>query len=735
MTLRRRLLISGILLTGLPLLFVAAVVNLQDNKIISISTKANLESSVAQLDELLRRIYEMIQIQETATEQSTLMSMRVAKDLIRRLGKLNLGDEEINWEASNQFTGQIQSLRLPRMFVGKTWLGQNDEKNRESPAVDEVKSLTGSTCTIFQRMDSMGNMLRVCTNVETTGNRRAIGTYIPVVNPDGKPNPVLATILRGESFTGRAFVVNAWYIATYEPVFDGNHQVIGMLYVGLKQGNDLLYEKLQKIRIGKSGYVYVLNAAGEDFGRYVISKDGARNGELIRDMKDASGRFFIRDICNKALTLGTGEIGEDRYPWQNQGETGARMKFARFMYLKTWDWVIAVSAYDDEFYGSVEHISNLVKGMKRSLLFIAVLALVLALLIWLMISESLIGRLRRIIRELNEGAEQTASAGAQVASASQSLARGANTQAAAIEEVSTSLEELASTSKRNTASAEEAQKVSTDTSLSSEKGLESMEKMTAAVRDIKSASDETAKIVKTIDEIAFQTNLLALNAAVEAARAGDAGRGFAVVAEEVRNLAQRSAEAAKNTADLISEAGKRTEIGVQTGQEVAQVFGQISQGAKKLKELMSSVVTASREQTTGSEQMNLSMEQVDNTTQSNASTAEEAASTAEQLSSQVEVMREIIRNLVNVVDGTDGGKSGSIPWDKWFGFTQEAVGNVAGKVKSLLQPERAAQQGAPLGSPSAEPKPPAEKSGNPDVKSQLPESVIPLNDEDVFKKF
>jgi methyl-accepting chemotaxis protein len=254
-----------------------------------------------------------------------------------------------------------------------------------------------------------------------------------------------------------------------------------------------------------------------------------------------------------------------------------------------------------------------------------------------------------IIQGLAEGAEQSASATGQVSAASQSLATSANKQAHAIEDISSSVAALTSITKRNASNAEETKGLSNSLSGSAEEGIQAMEKMAAAVLEIKQSSNETEKIVKTIDEIAFQTNMLALNAAVEAARAGEAGKGFAVVAEEVRNLAQRSAEAAKTTANLIKESAQKTDTGVQISRDISDVFRKIGEAANKVNQLVAAITMSSNEQAWGIEQVSKSVSDVDNATQANASTAEEAASTAEELNSQVEMLREMVRSLSDVV--------------------------------------------------------------------------------------
>ena len=191
----------------------------------------------------------------------------------------------------------------------------------------------------------------------------------------------------------------------------------------------------------------------------------------------------------------------------------------------------------------------------------AIAGIVMALLI----TRSITGPINRVIGTLTTGSGQVEAAATQVSSASQSMAQGASEQASSLEETSASLEEMASMTKQNADGARQANSMASDARDAAERGCAAMKRMEAAIGDIKQSADQTAKIIKTIDEIAFQTNLLALNAAVEAARAGDAGKGFAVVAEEVRNLAQRSAEAAKNTSVLIEGSQANADNGVARG--------------------------------------------------------------------------------------------------------------------------------------------------------------------------
>ncbi|OFZ82014.1 MAG: hypothetical protein A2583_01385 [Bdellovibrionales bacterium RIFOXYD1_FULL_53_11] len=250
--------------------------------------------------------------------------------------------------------------------------------------------------------------------------------------------------------------------------------------------------------------------------------------------------------------------------------------------------------------------------------------------------------LQKALSQVAESAEQVASASQQISSGSQSLAQGSNEQASSLEEISSSLEEMTSMVKQNAGNASQAKTLAEGARESAVKGNDAMLAMGDAINKIKASADQTAKIIKTIDEIAFQTNLLALNAAVEAARAGDAGKGFAVVAEEVRNLAQRSAEAAKNTASMIEESQKNAEGGVTTSTQVGEILKQIVGGAEKVMQLVGEVNAATIEQSKGIEQINSGVLEMNKVTQQNASLSEESASSAEELSGQAEELAGMI---------------------------------------------------------------------------------------------
>lgn len=275
----------------------------------------------------------------------------------------------------------------------------------------------------------------------------------------------------------------------------------------------------------------------------------------------------------------------------------------------------------------------------------------------IMISKMITEPITIAVEQLETGAEEVAAAAVQLSAASQKLAEGSSEQAAAIQETSASIEESDSMVKQNADNTQEAAVLSQKTKDFADKSNNEMEKMVQSMEELKKSSDDIAKIIKVIDEIAFQTNILALNAAVEAARAGDAGKGFAVVAEEVRNLAQKSAQATKDTASIIE---KNIYLSGQSAEATAKInedIKEINEQAQKVNELLNEIAVASKEQAQGIDQIDKAVQQMEQVLQANASTAEESASASRELSGQAASVKEIVNTLYVMVEGQEALKS------------------------------------------------------------------------------
>jgi methyl-accepting chemotaxis protein len=285
------------------------------------------------------------------------------------------------------------------------------------------------------------------------------------------------------------------------------------------------------------------------------------------------------------------------------------------------------------------------------------MALVLGGLLSFFIARGISRPIRRISEGLGQGSEQVAAASAQVSSAAQTLAQGASEQAASLEETSSSMEEMFAMTKQNADNSNQANSLMHEAGKVVAQANDSMKELRGAMEKITAASDETAKIIKTIDEIAFQTNLLALNAAVEAARAGEAGAGFAVVADEVRSLAMRAAEAAKNTSSLIEGNLQNIRQGADLVASTDGAFSQVEESSQKVGELVAEIAAASGEQTQGLEQINRATSDMDKVTQQVAANAEESAASSEEMNAQAVTLNEMVAELMSMVDGA--GKIGA----------------------------------------------------------------------------
>jgi len=308
--------------------------------------------------------------------------LKVAHDVLAKYGTVTLGQELVEWEALDQITHQTQKVSLPKFMVGGVWLDQNRDFGKQTPVVDEVTRLVGTTCTIFQRMNERGDMLRVATTVPDSDGKRAIVTYIPVVNSEGVANPIVAAVLKGESYRGLAYVVNAPYLTAYEPISDSAGKVIGMLYVGEKvEGVESLRRAIVSIKVGKTGYVAVLEGKGNHQGRYIISKDSKRDGESIWEERDADGNLIIQSMIHNALQAPPNACVYEHYFWTNpdQGEKAPRAKVSANIYFAPWDWVILATSYEDDFYAAKQQIRASFNQLTMEVIGAGLLVLLLAI--------------------------------------------------------------------------------------------------------------------------------------------------------------------------------------------------------------------------------------------------------------------------------------------------------------------------------------------------------------------
>jgi methyl-accepting chemotaxis protein len=413
------------------------------------------------------------------------------------------------------------------------------------------------------------------------------------------------------------------YFAIASPVFSlDKAEALGVV-IGVISIEYLSNQLVEPIKVGKTGYAYILDAAGLTIAHPDKSKVMQKN---------FGATDFGRDIISR-------KSGSIEYSFEGEPE------IAIFDEIQGTSWIVVVTVSTQELFAAA-------KKMRGINFLITTITLIIIGITLSLFTSKINSNLSRIITGLSGASDQVESGADQVASSSHSLAQGSNEQASSIEETSASIEELTAMTRQNADNAAQATAMAEKAFAAAEKGSAAMERMSGSMRNIKTSSDQTAKILRTINEIAFQTNLLALNAAVEAARAGEAGRSFAVVAEEVRNLAKRSAEAAQNTAELIEEAQQYAGSGVTAMGETSSILAEIVESIQHVKQLNSDVSEGSREQAEGIHQISTAITQMENVTQGNAAHSQESASASQELSHQAHKLNLMIDELIGMIHGS-----------------------------------------------------------------------------------
>jgi methyl-accepting chemotaxis protein len=375
------------------------------------------------LEHIVRNIHAMCKAQQELLQEKLTADLKIAHYILyRHGGPVVVSTSRFrDFAAEDQFTRQITPVRVPAWSIG------GREITGDTAVVDRVQQLVGGTCTIFQRIAG-DRLLRISTNVLRANGTRAVGTFLP------SSSEVTQTILRGEIYRGRAFVVNAWYITAYEPIRNEGGQVMGALYVGIPEQSALsLTSAIKSIKIGRTGYAYIMDGAGQ------LIVHPAKEGENILGSKDSGGSEYLSEIARQAPLLQENEVGTIRYPWANieLGEKSPRMKINKYQYFRDWDWIIVAGSYEEEIFG----------GVARTKLFFTLVALGslgLAILLTVWFSRVLTGPIQDLTEVTARMAAGDLSRKVRIATADEigTLAQTFNRMADQIQSYTRNLEEI-----------------------------------------------------------------------------------------------------------------------------------------------------------------------------------------------------------------------------------------------------------------------------------------------------
>lgn len=547
----------------------------------------------------------------------------------------------------------------------KTMLRLNGELlDKDSAHLPAFTQSTGAVATVFA-LQSDGNYLRIVSTLKNDKNEPVIGTTLD------RSHPAFAAVQAGQHYMGLANLFGRQYMTHYRPLQDASGKTVGIAFVGedFSQLLSNLKTSIRALQVGGTGYYFVLQADDSpQRGQLVVHP--AQEGNNIIESTDSRGNYFIRDMVDR-------KQGSVRYPWMNPGEKAPREKIAVFGHYAPWNWVFASSAYVDEFIAETRALI-----MKFAAMGLAAVMVLTGLWFWLvrrMIVRPLndasrmadaiaegdltvqipsdrqdeIGHLleamnntnqglTKVVRIVQEQAHSVAVASEEIAQGNQDLASRTESEASALEQTAAAMEELGSTVAHNAEHAQSADQRTREAQRVVTEGGEAVRRVVQTMQGIDASSKKIADIIGVIDGIAFQTNILALNAAVEAARAGEHGRGFAVVAGEVRALAGRSADAAKEIKQLIHSSVTEIHEGNIQAAHAGETMEQAIAEIQKVTQLISDISHASGEQSNGVAQVAEAITHMDQTTQKNAAMVEEMAGATMSLSQQAEELSKAV---------------------------------------------------------------------------------------------
>jgi methyl-accepting chemotaxis protein len=478
--------------------------------------------------------------------------MTVARSMLELQGQPQLDlKNTIQLKITNQSNQGTENIEISTLKIGNKTINHNYQ------LVDDIQNKIGGTVTIFQMIPN--GMLRIATNVINSDNKRAVDTYIP------SDSPVYQAVIKGNQYTGRAFVVDDWYLTVYEPIKDQTGAIIGALYVGVQESyyQEKIKRSFAEFVVGKTGYAYILNSQGY----YVLSYQRQRDGENILLSQDNEGNYFIKTIIEQATKSQEREANVSYYPWQNHNEIFPRRKIASYTYFSKWDWIVVISAYEEDYLTGLQKVKNLTIVIS---LFFIIIATIIASIFANFISSAvnlMVNNLRQITkgnlkinvdrslrynREINQMLEsfelmlqQLKNIVTNLTLTSHNIANDSLEVSGdimivndTIDQISLAITDITKNTQGTNNSAQKSSYAAREASQKIRSISESFNHSVEVVNLLSAKTQEINHITKVINTISQQTHLLALNATIESARAGEYGKEFKIVAAEISKLSE-----------------------------------------------------------------------------------------------------------------------------------------------------------------------------------------------------
>ena len=624
------------------------------------------------LREEILGVADLFETANNLIEQQVMRGLDIAQEELARTGGVRFGEDTLAWEVMDQTrqdAAQTEHVVLPEVLVGGQRLGQNRTFEVETPFIDDVARLAGGTVTLFQRMNREGSMLRVATNVRKLDGSRAIGTYIPHTMPDGTLNPVLKVVLAGQTYRGRAFVVNAWYVTAYAPVFDAAGDVVGMIYTGVPQSSVEPRTVVGRKSLGATGYVTTMIGNGEHAGELAIGREGVLEGNLLELAKDGDFGTALQE----ATRLQPREVVFHKHEWQHDGSGAKEEVISALTYFAPWDWVVVGTVPSSDFSAPQSKADGAIARLTTTSTVagagVIVIAALFAWLVGLRITRPISAAVKLASVQLMSTANQITATMRQQEATVTEFRASTNDVVTATREISVTAQALEET-------VQEVAAVTGENAVVAGEGKTDLEQMRTSMGLLASTSgnvatrlraiDEKAsdihQIVGTITRVVDQTNLLSLNAAIEAEKAGEYGTGFSVVAREIRRLADQTAGASLDIESMVAEMQAAVNAGVGEMSRFEQLMTRSVEDTARLADRLDGIIRrvealapqlqmvqeGMHQQAQGAAQISESMLQLDEAARHSAESANEMNNAASNLNSAVrEMQSEVARFSVH----------------------------------------------------------------------------------------